>query len=175
MERPFADVKKEVLDFFRVRFQYFLLDKGYAFDVIEAAFSASFDQLLDVQGRVDALVEAKKLKDFESVVIGSKRAINILKGLTSVGRVESSLFQEGAEKALYESFVGLKDKVESHLHCRDYRAALLVLIQLKKPIDDFFDKVMVMVEDEKVRDNRLALLSQISQLFLRIADFSKLS
>jgi len=175
MERPFADVKKEVLDFFRVRFQYFLLDKGYPFDVIEAAFSASFDELLDVQGRVDALVEAKKLKDFESIVIGSKRAINILKGLTSVGHVDPSLFQEAAEKGLYESFVGLKDKVESHLNRRDYRAALLVLIQLKKPIDDFFDKVMVMVEDKKLRDNRLALLSQISQLFLRIADFSKLS
>src|SRR4030043_17723 len=119
MERPFADVKKEVLDFFRVRFQYFLLDKGYPFDVIEAAFSASFDELLDVQGRVDALWEAKKLKDFESIVIGSKRAINILKGSTSVGHVDPSLFQEPAEKGLYESFVGLKDKVESHLNRRD--------------------------------------------------------
>ena len=143
--------------------------------MIGAAFSASFDELLDVQGRVDALVEAKKLKDFESIVIGSKRAINILKGLTSVEKVDPSLFQEDAEKGLYESFVGMKDKVESHLNHRDYRAALLVLIQLKKPIDDFFDKVMVMVEDKKIRDNRLALLSQISQLFLRIADFSKLS
>ena len=143
--------------------------------MIEAAFSASFDELLDVQGRVDALWEAKKLKDFESIVIGSKRAINILKGSTSVGHVDPSLFQEAAEKGLYESFIGLKDKVESHLNRRDYRAALLVLIQLKKPIDDFFDKVMVMVEDQKIRDNRLALLSQISQLFLRVADFSKLS
>jgi len=175
MERPFADVKKEVLDFFRVRFQHFLLDKGYSFDVIEATFSASFNELLDVQGRVDALVEAKKLKDFESIVIGSKRAINILKGSASVGHVDPSLFQEAAEKGLYESFVGMKDKVESHLNRQDYRAALLVLIQLKKPIDDFFDKVMVMIEDKKIRDNRLALLSQISQLFLRIADFSKLS
>jgi glycyl-tRNA synthetase beta chain len=175
MVRPFADVKKEVLDFFRVRFQHFLLDKGYPFDVIEAAFSASFDELLDVQGRVDALWEAKKLKDFESIVIGSKRAINILKGLTLVEKVDCSLFQEDAEKGLYESLVGMKGKVESHLHRRDYRAALLVLIQLKKPIDDFFDKVMVMVEDKKIRDNRLALLSQISQVFLRIADFSKLS
>ena len=175
MERPFADVKKEVLDFFRVRFQHFLLDKGYSFDVIEATFSASFNELLDVQGRVDALLEAKKLKDFESIVIGSKRAINILKGSASVGHVDPSLFQEAAEKGLYESFVGMKDKVESHLNRQDYRAALLVLIQLKKPIDDFFDKVMVMVEDQKIRDNRLALLNQISQLFLRIADFSKLS
>ena len=175
MERPFVDVKKEVLDFFRVRFQYFLLDKGDPFDVIEAAFSASFDELLDVQGRVDALAEAKKLKDFESVVIGSKRAMNILKGLTSVGQVDPSLFQEDAEKGLYESLVGMKDKVESHLNRRDYGAALLVLTQLKKPIDDFFDKVMVMVEDKKIRDNRLALLNQISQLFLRIADFSKLT
>ena len=175
MDRPFADVKKEVLDFFRIRFQYFLLDKGYPFDVIEAAFSASFDELLDVQGRVDALVEAKKMKDFESVVIGSKRAINILKGLTSVGEVEPSLLGEAAEKELYESFVGMKDKVEAHLDRRDYAAALLVLTQLKKPIDDFFDKVMVMVEDKKVRDNRQALLHQISRLFFRIADFSKLS
>ena len=64
MERPFSEVKKEVLEFFRVRYQNFLLDKGYPFDVVEAVFSISFDELLDVQGRIDALKRGKGMEGF---------------------------------------------------------------------------------------------------------------
>jgi glycyl-tRNA synthetase beta chain len=175
MERPWEEVKKEVLDFFRVRYQNLLLDRGYPFDVIEAVVSASFDELLDVQHRIDALRGAREWKDFESIVIGFKRAMNILKGLSSKREISSSLFLEEAEKNLYRSFLKAKEKIDGHLHKKDYESSLLEMTQMKKPIDEFFDKVMVMVEDEKIRDNRLALLDEIGKLFLRIADFSKLT
>jgi glycyl-tRNA synthetase beta chain len=175
MERPVGQVKEEVLDFFRVRYQNYLLDKEYPFDVTDAVLSISFDELLDVQGRMDALRKAKKWKDFESIVIAFKRAMNILKGSPPKREINSSLFAEPAEQSLYQSFLNAKEKIDQHLGKRDYPSALLEMTRMKKPIDDFFDGVMVMVEDEAIRNNRLALLDEIGKLFLRIADFSKLS
>jgi glycyl-tRNA synthetase beta chain len=175
MERPFSEVKKEVLDFFRVRYQNFLLDKGYPFDVVEAVLSISFDELLDVQYRIDALKRAREWKDFDSIVIGFKRAINILKGYSSKKEINPSLFSEPAEQNLHQSFLEAKDRIEIHLNKRNYESALLEMTRMKKPIDEFFDGVMVMVEEEAVRNNRLALLDEIGKIFLRIADFSKLT
>ena len=174
MERPADQVKGDALDFFRVRYQNFLLDKGYAFDVTDAVLSISFDELLDVQGRIDALRTARELKDFESIVIAFKRAMNILKGSPPKREINPSLFAEPAEQTLYQSFLKAKERIGLHLSQRDYPAALLEMTQMKKPIDEFFDGVMVMVEDVAIRNNRLALLNEIGKLFLRIADFSKL-
>jgi glycyl-tRNA synthetase beta chain len=175
MERKAGQVKEEVLDFFRVRYQNLLLDNEYSFDVTDAVLSISFDELLDVQGRIDALKKAREWKDFESIVIASKRAMNILKGSPPKSEINPSLFAEPTEQNLYHSFLKAKEKIDLYLIRRDYPSALLEMTQMKKPIDDFFDGVMVMVEDEAIRDNRLALLNEIGKLFLRIADFSKLS
>ncbi len=175
MERPVEQVTKDVLDFFRVRYQNFLLDRKFPFDVTEAVLSISFDELLDVQGRIEALRKAREWKDFESIVMAFKRAMNILKGAPPKGQITPSLFAESAEQNLHQSFLGAKERIESLLNKRDYPSALLEMTQMKKPIDEFFDAVMVMVEDEKIRNNRLALLDGIGKLFLRIADFSKLS
>jgi len=175
MERPVGQVKEEVLDFFRVRYQNFLLDKEYPFDVTDAVLSISFDELLDVQGRMDALKKAREWKDFESIVIAFKRAMNILKGSPPKRGISPSLFAEPAEQSLYQSFLNAKEKISSLLNQRDYPSALLEMTQMKKPIDEFFEGVMVMVEDEAIRNNRLALLDDIGKVFLRIADFSKLT
>jgi glycyl-tRNA synthetase beta chain len=175
MERPVERVKEEVLEFFRVRYQNFLLDKGYAFDVTDAVLSISFDDLVDVQGRIDALKKAREWKDFESIVIAFKRAMNILKGSPPKKEINPPLFADRVEQNLYQSFVKAKEEIDSLLNKRGYPSALLEMTRMKKPIDEFFDGVMVMVEDEKIRNNRLALLDEIGKLFLRIADFSKLT
>jgi glycyl-tRNA synthetase beta chain len=175
LERPLEEVKRDVLDFFRVRYQYFLLDKGYPPDVIESVLSVSFDELPDVQGRIDALREARGWKDFESIVIASKRAMNILKGVASRKEVAPDRMSEPAERGLYEAFLKVNANVDLALGKRDYRSVLLEMTSMKGPVDEFFERVMVMVDDEAVRDNRLALLDAIGRLFLRIADFSKLN
>jgi glycyl-tRNA synthetase beta chain len=175
MERPIQRVKEEVLDFFRVRYQNFLQDQGYPFDVIEAVISTSFEELLDIQHRIDALRTAKEWKDFGSIVVGFKRAMNILKGITTTKEINPSLFSEPVEKNLYQSFLKARENISRFLSQRDYETTLLEMTRMKKPIDDFFDGVMVMVEDEATRNNRLVLLDEIGKLFLRIADFSKLS
>ena len=175
MERPVEEVRNDVLDFFRVRYQNFLLDKGYAFGLTDAVLSISFDELVDVQGRIDALKKAREWQDFESIVIAFKRAINILKGSSSKKEINPPLLAEPVEQNLYQSFLKAKGKIGPLLNKRDYSSALLEMTQMKKPIDEFFDGVMVMVEDKKIRDNRLALLDEVGKLFLRIADFSKLT
>ncbi len=175
MDHPPREVKEEVLEFFRARYQNYLLEKGYPFDVIEAVVSVSFDRLLDVQERIDCLRSAKEIEDFESVVIGFKRAMNILKGNPSGDNPNPALFKEPPERDLYQAFLKAKERIEHYLSQRDYRSSLQEMTRMKKPIDDFFDGVMVMVEEESIRHNRLALLREIGQLFLRIADFSKLA
>jgi glycyl-tRNA synthetase beta chain len=175
MERTVEEVRNDVLDFFRVRYQNFLLDRKVPFDVTEAVLSVSFDELPDVHGRINALQKAREWKDFESIVIAFKRAMNILKGSPPKGQIAPSLFAESAEQNLYQSFLKAKEKIGSLLKKRDYPAALLEMTRMKKPIDDFFDGVMVMVENGTIRNNRLALLDEIGKLFLRVADFSKLT
>jgi glycyl-tRNA synthetase beta chain len=101
--------------------------------------------------------------------------MNILKGSPPERKINPSLFTESAEQNLYQSFLKAKEKIGLHLNKRDYPAALMEMTRMKRPIDEFFDGVMVMVEDEAVRNNRLALLDEIGKLFLRIADFSKLT
>jgi glycyl-tRNA synthetase beta chain len=101
--------------------------------------------------------------------------MNILKGLESQKEVNPNLFCEEPERNLYQSFLWAKDKIDNYLIQRDYRAVLSEMVKLKRVIDEFFDHVMVMVEEQAIRQNRLALLEKISKLFLRIADFSKLS
>jgi glycyl-tRNA synthetase beta chain len=101
--------------------------------------------------------------------------MNILRGAPYKKEINPSLFSDPAEQNLYQSFIEAKEKIERHLDQRAYETALLEMTQMKRPIDGFFDGVMVMVEDEAIRDNRLALLDGIGQLFLSIADFSKLT
>jgi len=101
--------------------------------------------------------------------------MNILKGSPPKRGMNVSLLTESAEQTLYQSFLKAKERISVQLGRRDYSAALLEMTQMKKPIDEFFDGVMVMVEDEAIRNNRLALLDEIGKLFLRIADFSKLT
>jgi len=175
MDRPADVVKQDILDFFRVRYQNFLLDKGYPFDVMDAVLSISFDELVDVQGRIDAIRQAKEWKDFESVVIGFKRAMNILKGSPARNEINPALFSEPVEKHLFQAFLKARASIEAHLNQQTYEPAILEMTRMRKPIDEFFDGVMVMVDDQAIRDNRLALLDGIGKLFLRIADFSKLT
>ncbi|MGQ9508515.1 MAG: glycine--tRNA ligase subunit beta [Thermodesulfobacteriota bacterium] len=175
MERPWEEVKQEVIEFFKVRYQNFLLDKGYPYDVIESVLSISFDDLLDLQHRVEALKRVRDEEDFQSIVIGFKRAVNILKGMNPEGGLCLYLFSQPAEKELYQAWKDVKERVDQYLNKRDYVSALLEMSRLRRPIDQFFDTVLVMVEEKEIRNNRLALLKEVVQLFLRFADFSKLT
>jgi glycyl-tRNA synthetase beta chain len=127
--------------------------------------------VVDARRRVEALSEWKRRDDFDAIMVGFKRVVNILKN-TSPGKLDPGLLVEPAEQNLFEVFKQVKDIVTPLIDRGEYAEALEAMVRLKAPIDKLFDDVMVMVEDEKVRNNRLGLLKMIADLFARIVDFS---
>lgn len=171
--RPLEDVQKDVLEFFRGRFVNQMTDR-FPSDVVDAVVSVSFDDLVDAAARIAALAEFRNREDFGPLAVAFKRVCNIVKEGVDTP-VSAELFQDPAEGALYQSLQQVAGKVEAALSGGDYLAALTEIATLKEGVDLFFEKVMVMAEDEKVRMNRLALLTGIARLFARIADFGRLS
>ncbi|HMK36703.1 MAG TPA: glycine--tRNA ligase subunit beta [Desulfomonilaceae bacterium] len=169
--REETEVIRDVLEFIRTRFVNFHVSRGFPLDVVEAAVRARFDDLSDARRRVEALQEWKNRPDFDSIMIGFKRAVNILKN-TDPTQVSEALFEAEEEKRLFSAFQDVIRGAEPLIRGGDYAKALEIIAELKAPIDDFFDRVMVMVEDDRLRDNRLGLLWKIGRLFERIADFS---
>ena len=141
--------------------------------MVEAATSTGFIDLVDTFERIKALQETRNHPDFEPLVITFKRVANIIAS-SPPGEVDASLFEEEAEKMLYDAYRKVKSKVLSLNKRKDYPAALKHLARLKPSVDRFFDEVLVMCEDKKVKANRLGLLRKIFTLFYGIADFSKI-
>jgi glycyl-tRNA synthetase beta chain len=164
-------VETDVKDFIRTRFVNFHTSKGFALDVVEAVVRARFGDLVDARRRVEALDRWKKREDFDAIMVGFKRVVNILKDMPVTDMSEGLLVEE-EERSLFAGFANVKERVAPLLQSGDYDRALEILVELKAPIDRFFDQVMVMVEDESIRNNRLGLLSRIAELFETIADFS---
>ncbi|MBI3814295.1 MAG: glycine--tRNA ligase subunit beta, partial [Nitrospinae bacterium] len=173
IERDKGEVKKDVLDFFKSRLKNQLVSDGISYDVVDAVFSAGFDYLVDDINRVKALSEFKTMEYFEPLTIAFKRAANILKENTS-GIPEPNLFKEDAEKGLYESFNNIRNEAERLIKEKRYLDALKKIAEIRDSVDRFFDEVMVMVDDKTLRENRLNLLSEISKIFMQLADFTKI-
>ncbi|MDO8446755.1 MAG: glycine--tRNA ligase subunit beta [Deltaproteobacteria bacterium] len=172
--RPAEDVKKEVMEYIRVRVMNLLTGDGYPADVVDAVLSANFDDIVRSARIVRALSEIKKRPDFEPLAIAFKRAGNITRG-TARTTVDSSLFQHQAERVLYDSSSMVRVTVPKLTLQEDFDSALIEVSTLKGPVDAFFDGVMVMDKDEKIKNNRLALLWGVSDIFSGFADFSKIT
>lgn len=169
--RDEEQVVADVIEFVRTRFVNFHTSRDYPLDVVEAAVRARFDDVVDARRRVEALNEWKQRADFDAIMIGFKRVVNILKD-TEPAAFAPELLEEDAEKALFRSFQDVSKRSKPLLQEGNYAQALEIIAELKLPIDNLFDQVMVMVEDDKLRNNRLGLLRQIADFFAQIADFS---
>lgn len=180
-----ADRKDELTDaiyrFFESRIDGILADHGFAKDSVAAITAVSVDQIPDAWRRVEALDRIRAEADFGPLAVAFKRTVNILKKSDQdVGRkadlpLDESLFENPCEGALLQAYKAVKEKVAATVQDGDYEAALRQIATLKGPVDDFFEGVMVMAEDEAVRNNRLALLERLAGLFTNIADFSKIT
>ena len=171
--RPADQVADEVLEFFRGRFVN-LMSGDFAGDVVDAAVSAGFNDLVDVKFRITALTEFRSHPDFEPLSIAFKRVGNIIKEGTDVP-VDPALFEDAAEGELYEAFNAVSNIVKLKVTQGAWLEALATIATLRSSVDNFFDKVMVMAEDGRVRTNRLALLTAIARMFGRIADFTRIA
>jgi glycyl-tRNA synthetase beta chain len=181
-ERKFSsevDYAGALRTFLRERLEFYLRDAlGFKYDVVNAVLAAGSDDLVDVVARAEAVKEVREHPDFQSIAIASKRMRNILRQAHEKGIVPSASFvflaDEAEEAKLLSAKVAeIAPRVDKDRKDKDYTSALLMLSTLRKPVDRFFDKVMVMVEDEHIRANRLALLQTLLNEFSTIADFSE--
>jgi glycyl-tRNA synthetase beta chain len=174
LQRPQEEVAAEVVEFIRLRFLNMLTAQGYAQDVVDAVLSTSFDDVLDAQERDKPLAALKGREDFEPLAVAYKRIGNIIKAGVDEA-VDPALFEASCEKDLHQALQQVEKSVEDRVARGDYMTALRAIASLRAPVDTFFDEVMVMAEDEKVKKNRLALLTAVARLFGGIADFSRIA
>jgi len=165
---------KNIINFMADRFRNLMTSEGFSQDVVEAVVSVEFDDILNSKRKIEALTEFRKATDFETLGAAFKRVVNIVKD-HSGNEVLSELFVETAEEQLHSTLSDVREKVEAKILDKNYLDSLLIMKELKEPVDHFFDNVMVMDKDPKIKENRLSMLSQIKNLFFKIADFSKLN
>jgi len=167
---------EETFEYCLERLKAYYQDQGIPLTVFESVMALRPGSPLDFNQRIRAVEVFSHLDEAESLAAANKRSGNILKKLEGElpERVDSALLQEDAEKALALEVDRVRAIVEPLFDEGSYREALEKLASLKEPVDRFFDEVMVMAEDEALRNNRIALLNQLRSLFLRAADLSRL-
>jgi len=173
-QRPAAEIVAEVVEFIRLRLVNLLTGQDYPVDVVDAVLSAAFSEPVDAVERVKALAALKGREDFEPLSVAFKRVGNIIKGGLEQD-VDPTLFEADCEKVLFEQLQQVQTKVAELVAAGNYVVALETIAGLRAPVDAFFDGVMVMAEDQAVKNNRLALLTSISGLFKGVADFSRIA
>jgi len=173
MEREPQQVKEEVLSFLRQRVYHLWVSEGFRHDLVDAVLSAGLDDLVATRNRLEALQEFSQDPNFEALMTTFKRVVNILPPDFTGREVNPALFEKDEEKALHEALLQLEGRVKELVKRESYLEALKTISTLKEKVDAFFDGVLVMAEDEEVKNNRLSLLRRIADLFTGLADLSK--
>jgi glycyl-tRNA synthetase beta chain len=171
--------ESQVVDFVLDRARFVFRERaGYAYDEVNAVFRAGADDLVDAEKRLRALKAIRKSKNFEPLAVSFKRIRKIVEkaNLTAedARSVRTELFENNAEKELFSAVRATAAKVGLEKRAGRYQEALEGIAGLRKAVDRFFEEVMVMAENEAVRKNRLALLSELLREFTTVADFSEI-
>ncbi|MGA9804986.1 MAG: glycine--tRNA ligase subunit beta [Terriglobales bacterium] len=181
-EKKFSNAAcaESVRAFFRERLEFYLKEaRGYTYDVVSAVLAVDDDDVVDAAARAEAVKNVRDSADFESISSAFKRMKNILRQAAEKTkiialRVDPAGLQEESEKELAALIPQTVANVERLRAAHDYEEALRQIATLRPAIDKFFDKVMVMVDDDNLRANRLALLQTVVKEFSTIADFSEI-
>ena len=169
------NVVADVVDFMLGRFRAWYQDEGIAVDVIQAVLARRPTRPADFDARVRAVSHFRTLDSAEALAAANKRVSNILaKADAAIGEINLTACVEPAEKALAEDVLALRTEVQPLIAQGDYTTVLDKLANLRAPVDSFFDNVMVNAEDPALRQNRLAILNTLQDLFLQVADISVL-
>ena len=168
---------KQVLAYILDRFKSWYKEEGFSTEIYLSVAPLNLGNPLDIDARVNAVAAFSLLAEADDLAAANKRVSNILTkqlGTKTPEPMNISLLVEPAEKALAESITGLASLSVPLLEDRDYTRVLQHLATLRDPIDDFFNEVMVMVDDQALRNNRLSLLSDLRTLFINVADISQM-
>jgi len=178
-----AQFEGNIAAFFRERIDFYLREaKGFAYDVANAVLAAGADNPLDCQARAEAVAGVRGSEDFAAISASVKRIKNILRQATEAGKwsaeaasavAKPSASASDAERALAAKTAALAASTAELCQQKRYSEALGALAAIRRPLDEFFDKVMVMADDAAERSARLALLQEIQAMFGQIADFSE--
>ncbi len=170
----FEDTRVSLIDFITARFKFSMIDEGHNQEFVESVLPVVGGDIYDGYLRLVALESQKSVEDFQKLLVGFKRAYNITKQVADDHSVDSTLFKEKEEEALFNVYESRKELFFSAMRERDYDDSISILVSFKESIDRYFDKVFVMDKDENIKNNRLALLKKIKDMFLTYADFSKI-
>lgn len=163
----------DATDFVIARFRAMYQDQGFSTEVIQSVEARKVTKPADFAARVAAVAQFIALPEAASLASANKRVANILsKQAFAGGIIDPTLLEEEAEQALFSAIQAHQSNLQSS---SDYAELLTSLASLKAPVDEFFDNVMVMADNEMVRNNRLALLQSLRELFLTVADISLLA
>ncbi|AQP34916.1 glycine--tRNA ligase subunit beta [Vibrio anguillarum] len=170
------NVEHDVIEFMLGRFRAWYQDEGFSVDIIQAVLARRPTKPADFDKRVKAVSHFRELEAAEALAAANKRVGNILAKFDGelAAEINLTLLQEAAEKALAEEVEVMTEALEPAFATGDYQQALSKLAALREPVDAFFDNVMVMADDEALKQNRLTLLNNLRNLFLQIADISLL-
>jgi len=170
------NVVTDVVDFLFARFRATYQANGYSVELIQSVLDRRPTKPVDFEKRIQAVAKFQTLPEAAPIAAANKRISNILAKVKQDinADVDIALLQESAEKALAEVLASLESKLSPLFASGNYEAALFELASLQAPVDAFFDDVMVMADDEAVKQNRLALLNRLRNLFLQVADVSVL-
>ena len=172
---------EDLLSFFADRLKVALREKGTRHDLIDAVFSlGKEDDLVRLVARVEALQAFLITDDGANLLAGYKRAVNILRieekkdKRAFDGEPDPALLSEPEEKALFTDIATARELIAAELQRERFAEAMTVMARLRKPVDDFFEKVTVNAPDARLRENRLLLLSRLRSALHQVADFSKI-
>ena len=182
VERKFSahDYAGAIREFFRERLEFYLRDAlGFQYDVVNAVLATDCYDVVDAVARAEAVKKVLHMPEFRAISAACKRMRNILRQAEEKRFVVAADFDYSLETAEEAKLLDAKarqmsDHVEKDRTAKDYASALIMLSTLRQDVDRFFDKVMVMVDDERIRANRLALLQTLLKEFSTIADFSEI-
>jgi glycyl-tRNA synthetase beta chain len=174
--KDFKDPSADVAGFIIDRLRGILRERGFSANEVEAVLAQNPDRLDDIVQRLDAVKAFAELSESASLAAANKRITNILKKTdVAIGAVSADLLKEDAERKLAASVARVRPEVDAAFAAGDFTGTLKTLAQLRDDVDGFFNDVMVMDEDLALRNNRLALLSQLHGMMNRVADISKLA
>jgi glycyl-tRNA synthetase beta chain len=172
LDKPKAEIIEYCRVFFGQRLRFIYNGLGYRYDLVEAALGAGLDPVYSSFLRLKALASLQESPHFEPFILMAKRVNNIIKGLPAHD-VNPDLFAEKEEQELWGSFSIIRDHALALIQAGEFAGAQNMIFKLQAPLNAFFEKILVMAEDRRVRQNRLALLQAISRLLLDMADYSQ--
>jgi glycyl-tRNA synthetase beta chain len=172
IERPAAEVKAAALEFFAGRLRYIFEKAGFRYDLVNAALGPGLDNIHHTSLRLSALSGLRSSPQFEPFILMAKRVNNILRDQPA-GRVNHALLAEKEEQELWSVFGIVKENATPMMAKGDYGQAQKMVFRLQPALNTFFDRVLVMAEEKRLRQNRLGLLQAISRLLAQIADYSQ--